>query len=207
MDSEPRKADLFGGAITANLPSGFGDVSTIRQVPDHQEVYLAVNGFASIVVEITERVTQPPTDQEALTYHFNEIVTSGDESKIWESSAVQLEHLPPMTPAWTLIARTKPAVPPTTPMVPTSTTILLTLIRLVSKSTDLVITINLPNIPAESDTEVVSVASFTLSGEESRESVDFENGHFSSFVEEGMKVRDEILRTLRIEDWSLFGEE
>lgn len=207
MGSQFRKTDLFGGAITANLPSGFADVSTIRQVPDHQEVYLAANGFASIIFDITERVTEPQTDQEALGYHFNDIVTPGDESKIWESSAVQLDHFPSMTPACTLIASTKPAVPPTTPMAPTSTTILLTLIRLVSKSTDLVITINLPHLPAEVDAVDGTIASGTLSGGENRESVDFENRHFGSFVEEGMKVRDEVLRTLRIENWSLFGEE
>jgi len=31
---------LFGGAITIELPAGFEDVSALRQVPDHQEVFL-----------------------------------------------------------------------------------------------------------------------------------------------------------------------
>jgi hypothetical protein len=31
---------LFGGAITIELPAGFEDVSALRQVPDHQEVFM-----------------------------------------------------------------------------------------------------------------------------------------------------------------------
>jgi hypothetical protein len=30
--------DLFGGAITAQFPQRFGDISDVRPVPDHQEV-------------------------------------------------------------------------------------------------------------------------------------------------------------------------
>ena len=37
--------------------------------------------------------------------------------------------------------------------------------------------------------------------------VDFENGDFGPFVEDGMRIRDEVLRTLTIHDWSLFGAE
>ena len=89
-------------------------------------------------------------------------------------------------------------------MAPTRTTILMTLVRLVSKSTDLVITINLPYIESQTDTSTPSGASGPLAGQERREDVDFEQGRFGNWVEEGMKVRDEVHRSLEINDWSLF---
>ena len=56
------------------------------------------------------------------------------------------------------------------------------------------------------DTEHATVASGRLL-EENRELVDFEHGRFGSLVEEWIEVRNEVLRTLHIEDWGLFGEE
>lgn len=90
---------LFGGAITVDLPTGFGDVrssnipsttttyvyqtnvshSSIRQVPDHQEVYLDSSGFTSIIFDITERVENVATDEEALKFHFDDIVSGSAE--------------------------------------------------------------------------------------------------------------------------------
>ena len=88
---------LFGGAITVDLPTGFGDVrssisralplvyqtnvshSSIRQVPDHQEVYLDSSGFTSIIFDIAERVENVATDEEALKFHFDDIVSGSAE--------------------------------------------------------------------------------------------------------------------------------
>jgi len=50
--------DLFGGAITADLPTTFADVSDIRQVHDHQEVWLDRDGFTSVAIDILERVQE-----------------------------------------------------------------------------------------------------------------------------------------------------
>ncbi len=100
---------LFGGAITASLPSTYADVrsatnstmkethlthdSEIRQVPDNQEVYLDTNGFASIVVDILERVEKP--DTEALQYHLHDIVEEdAGETKVWSTAEAHLAKLP-----------------------------------------------------------------------------------------------------------------
>lgn len=37
-DAAWKAVDLFGGAITAQFPQCFGDISDVRPVPDHQEV-------------------------------------------------------------------------------------------------------------------------------------------------------------------------
>ena len=51
---------LFGGAITINLPSSFKDVSEMRPVPDHQEIFCDTSSDHSLSVEIVEM--GPPDD-------------------------------------------------------------------------------------------------------------------------------------------------
>ena len=75
--------------------------SNIRQVPDHQELFLLRTGFSSLTFDIFERVTdqtvdQEPmvhfsdisddVDQEALVYHFTDIVDETDLYEIWSMS-------------------------------------------------------------------------------------------------------------------------
>ena len=45
---------LFGGAISLRLPASFEDVSLVRQVPDHQEVYVDRLSERSLIVEIVQ---------------------------------------------------------------------------------------------------------------------------------------------------------
>jgi len=110
-----RSTPLFGGALIVDLPSTFADVryihyppftnrltnksSTIRQVPDHQEVYLDKDGFTSIIFDITERVGLPgsgaATDGAAMTTHLEDIVDSDtDTVKVWSTSATLFSKLP-----------------------------------------------------------------------------------------------------------------
>jgi len=111
-----RSTPLFGGALIVDLPSTFADVryiisssplaakltctkSTIRQVPDHQEVYLDKDGFTSIIFDITERVglpgSGPATDGAAMTTHLEDIVDSDtDTVKVWSTSNTQFSKLP-----------------------------------------------------------------------------------------------------------------
>jgi len=115
-----RSTPLFGGALIVDLPSTFADVryiapsttphhlpnkletntlSTIRQVPDHQEVYLDKDGFTSIIFDITERVGQPGSgpaiDGAALTTHLEDIVDSDtDTVKVWSTSRTKFSKLP-----------------------------------------------------------------------------------------------------------------
>lgn len=85
--------DLFGGALNAALPSTFADVSDIRQVPDHQEVWLDKDGFTSIIFEILERVEM--SDPEALKYHLQDLVEEdAGETRVWTSGEVYFRMLP-----------------------------------------------------------------------------------------------------------------
>lgn len=51
-----------------------------------------------MIVEIAERVSDPPTDQEALKFHFEDIVDEHDTSRVWHTDVAQLVHLPYVYP-------------------------------------------------------------------------------------------------------------
>ena len=99
-----KNVELYGGAITVELPAAYGDArfafcshsapattsltkySQIREMPDHQELYLDENGYSGVIFEILEYV-EKPTDAEALQYHFADLVDgTGDETNMLEQS-------------------------------------------------------------------------------------------------------------------------
>ena len=43
---------LFGGAISMSVPMGWTDVSTIRQVPDSQEVFMHPENKCTLILEV-----------------------------------------------------------------------------------------------------------------------------------------------------------
>lgn len=67
--------------------------SNIREVPDHQEVYLDSEGFTSIIFEILEWVDKP--DKEALIYHLEDVV-EGDasETRVITTTDTRFSKLP-----------------------------------------------------------------------------------------------------------------
>lgn len=66
--------------------------SQIREVPDHQEVYLDTNGYSSIVVEILE-YQEKGSDEEALQYHFADLIDEEDSTNILEQGRAVMEKL------------------------------------------------------------------------------------------------------------------
>lgn len=66
--------------------------SQIREVPDHQEVYLDTNGYSSIVVEILE-YQEKGSDEEALQYHFADLIDEEDSTNILEQGRAVMAKL------------------------------------------------------------------------------------------------------------------
>ncbi|KAL2865572.1 Ran GTPase-binding protein MOG1 [Aspergillus lucknowensis] len=54
----PTSKDLYGGAIKAVIPRGWLDASDLRQVPDHQELFLSPTTLSHLIFEINERVSK-----------------------------------------------------------------------------------------------------------------------------------------------------
>lgn len=103
MASRCTKRDLYGGAITVSLPTDSIDASDLRQIPDHQEVFLRPKTLTSIIFEINEyqssdTITAPDTsttnagvtnltpgdtsvpasDAAAATYHIRDVIQPPD---------------------------------------------------------------------------------------------------------------------------------
>ncbi|KAL4934023.1 Ran GTPase-binding protein MOG1 [Aspergillus undulatus] len=49
---------LYGGAIKAIIPEGWLDASDLRQIPDHQELFLSPSTLSNFIFEINERVSE-----------------------------------------------------------------------------------------------------------------------------------------------------
>ncbi|PYH70735.1 Ran GTPase-binding protein MOG1 [Aspergillus vadensis CBS 113365] len=57
---------LYGGAIKGLIPKGWLDASNLRQIPDHQELYLSPTTLSTLIYEINEYVPDS-TSQETLS--------------------------------------------------------------------------------------------------------------------------------------------
>jgi hypothetical protein len=196
---------LFGGAITVDLPAYYLDASTIRPVPDNQEVFVRADnsaGQTSIIFDLLEYVepsnnnnstastasttSHTPsiedTDQAALDTHLADIITTsttGEDDAVQvlqRSPNISLPRLPSGVRALALSARVRP-VRGAVGVVG----MLVTLVRLKKQATDLLVTVNVPGLVG--------------GGEESER--------------EGMvaavRITERICASLDIKDWGLFG--
>lgn len=177
---------LYGGAITLDIPSTFADASQIRQIPDHQEVYLDAAGYASIVVEILEYVEQG-SDEAALQFHFGEVVEgTGDATTVLEQRVEGMRGMP-NHPIHTLTFLQTPQPPNPNPRrkVPDFTYIHLLLLRLKEQATDIMVTINIPHYAGEYE-------------KPERE------GAETALMRESRVVRERVLESFEIREWGLF---
>lgn len=188
---------LFGGAIVADLPSNFDDVSKIREVPDNQEVWIDQDGFTSIIFDITERVgssgSGPEIDGRAMTTHLEDMVGSDiDTVKIWNTAETEFTRLESGIPAYTLISTQTPKAQQArdSSSAPDFTAIILTLLRLEKNKTDILITINVPHIKGEYD----------------EEDVDLELGRQGKLIGNAVEYSARIWSSFNIKDWGLFGD-
>jgi hypothetical protein len=69
-----RERQLFGGAITCEVPSDWRDVSDVRQVPDHQEVYQDFSSArdACLIIEILGQ--EDGIEGEPAKFFFDDLV-------------------------------------------------------------------------------------------------------------------------------------
>ncbi|GIZ47659.1 hypothetical protein CKM354_001074400 [Cercospora kikuchii] len=190
-----KPVDLFGGAITAEIPIGWEDVSQIRQVPDTQEVFLHTEGFSSMVFDILERVENASNDDvEALKFHLSDIIDSEPDaaaSTVLETASEFGLGKMPGTKCLSLVAR----VPAGEKMRGRANepkggvVVFVILVRLERVETDFVVSVNLPVM---------------------REGAVGEGGdvkEVEGLLDVGRKVRERVVGSLQVKDWGLFGEE
>ncbi|KAL8248498.1 hypothetical protein R6Q59_005366 [Mikania micrantha] len=81
MERFPQR-QLFGGAISTTFPLRFQDVSDIRQVPDHQEVFVDPARDESLIIELLE-MKHDLADNGSATWFLQDLATEqGAEGNI-----------------------------------------------------------------------------------------------------------------------------
>ncbi len=85
--------DLYGGAIAVQIPKDYIDVSDLRQVPDHQEVFLSPKTLTSVTFEINQYV-EKQNDNVAVRFHFEDVISDSDRvaQKLDEPSKVTMSN-------------------------------------------------------------------------------------------------------------------
>ncbi|KAJ2512715.1 hypothetical protein GGI11_003098 [Coemansia sp. RSA 2049] len=90
-----RSQQLYGGAMSMAVPAGMEDVSAVREIPDHQEVFANSMTDQSIIVEILETAAEHHEERSALVHHFNELARANDAEEpaaIGRTEQLQLPH-------------------------------------------------------------------------------------------------------------------
>ncbi|KAK6533620.1 multicopy suppressor of ts gsp1 [Orbilia ellipsospora] len=200
---------LFGGAITSNVPSSWMDMSDIRQVPDNQECFIDIKGLATLIFEINERV-EKENDEEAIKFHLSDIFEDSPY-KVWNSRKLESGEIPglPNVPAYTMLMTT-PFVENrrSTPAHPSQfVALVVVIIRLEDKKTDIVITTNVPHTFEDAAAE----NSLCPPGYET------EKGFADDYVwkpenlgpamKNLLQIVEEGVKNFKIHDWNLFVTE
>ncbi|KAJ2358394.1 hypothetical protein H4S01_006313 [Coemansia sp. RSA 2610] len=166
---------LFGGALSITVPDGFVDISQVRQLPDHQEVFASSTTDQSLIVEILEAVDE----DNPLEYHFAQLAETNDsrESKVWRVARLS---------ATTSVLCGEQLVAKFNERGANRVAVLLALVRVPEHSADVLVSLNAPlSISAESS------SSAALSPDTDVEQLQ------AQFVA--------TVQTLKINDYTLFG--
>eukprot|EP00397_Hematodinium_sp_SG-2012_P043602 GEMP01048499.1.p1 GENE.GEMP01048499.1~~GEMP01048499.1.p1 ORF type:complete len:173 (+),score=39.14 GEMP01048499.1:24-542(+) len=170
--------DLFGGAIRLDIPAEFDDVSVIREVPDHQEVYVHRTTNQSLIVEILDY--EQVSDDAACNHFFQDLVEANAASTAQIVRKVGPLKLEGVTDVVMICEGTQSAAKFGEAHENVVRTYLAA-IRIPQKKTDILVTLNCPE-------QVHSASSDSAAPPSANE--------FDTFVN--------TVLTLRIVDWNLF---
>ncbi|WEW60606.1 hypothetical protein PRK78_006093 [Emydomyces testavorans] len=84
---------LFGGAMTADIPEGFKDMSTVRPVPDNQEVFASSSTDTSIIIELLQRLERDSPAMRAAMSDIPGAQSSSSSSEVDDDALAVLAHI------------------------------------------------------------------------------------------------------------------
>ncbi|OQR85295.1 hypothetical protein ACHHYP_11995 [Achlya hypogyna] len=179
------KRQLYGGALSCDVPSGFADVSEFRQVPDNQEVFAEATTDRCVIIELLQ-MEETVTDAAAAAFYFNEIAdsngcTSTDrqlhQQFTMPATDVPMLQVPAHVAVGTqLVAKYKEAAK-------NVIQVYVCVLRLPQVTTDIVVSVTVP----------VAVNPDSSS-----------RGHIATNVDDGSIFLKDIFRTMTVHDWGLF---
>ncbi|KAA8649797.1 hypothetical protein EYZ11_005387 [Aspergillus tanneri] len=105
--------EFYGSTIKGVIPQGWIDASTLREVPDHQEIFLSATTLSNQIIEINQRVdrdealsatrTQPLStdslpetiDKAAIMYHLHDLCDESDTLEVLvPAQKVPMQEIP-----------------------------------------------------------------------------------------------------------------
>ncbi len=193
-----QRTNLYGGAITAQIPSDLVDASNFRQIPDTQEVYVCrdskyLNQSDALIIDLMERVNVK--DNDALNYHLSEICNlngvNKDDSVILEASECLKANNLPDSYCGLVISGEKAKKWGKEDV---HLVLILAVIRLAEVKTDLLISYNIPFHQLDDVKDLKKLLSGNKANPNKAE----------QRITIGKKVVSKILHTLKVENWSLF---
>jgi hypothetical protein len=206
---------LYGGAIIAKLPEEFKDVSDVRPVPDHQEVFLN-DHEVSIISELLD-LGHDQSDDVVLQYYFHDLANNNESQQtqilherlvVDDTAAAGSHHFMPMIGGshtkMMLIGKqsVKKYRSETSPL--HDVYIIMTLIRLRNVDTDVLLTLNIPSTLLPIRNISSETLEMTLNLDLFLSSTMIEDNTLMTALPELQIYRD-FLQSFHVRDWQLFG--
>jgi hypothetical protein len=222
VESSFHNQPLYGGAIFSKLHDAYMDISNLREVPDHQEVFVDNNSDNSLIVELFDYEANL-TDEAAIEHYFTELATF-NESKLNAiitngnmTEQTFCPSIPAQFPRIALIGKQSASkFKARSGSEVDEFYVILVLIRLANVGTDMLISLNIPRKKAQNST-VIDFEKFEQTlhlnllleseymenmFEKSSSEVEFEGS--ATALYEAIKVFKTFVNSLSIIDWSLF---
>lgn len=186
--------ELYGGALQAEVPDCFVDASKVRVIPDHQEVFTDVDTDQCVIIELLSMATDFGEGEGALlAFHHQELARSNDAAGPGQSEVVSTRSLGPTDlpciPAEAVgyagLLLAKQRVAKFREEARNEVEVYLAVVRLPRVTTDLLVSLSRP----------VHVDSKSSSHETMRA---------GALGPAPMEMFATLLRTLKINNWSLF---
>mmetsp|Transcript_4567 Transcript_4567/g.16069 ORF Transcript_4567/g.16069 Transcript_4567/m.16069 type:complete len:192 (+) Transcript_4567:104-679(+) len=186
--------ELYGGALQAELPECFVDVSKVREVPDHQEVFTDVDTDQCMIVELLSMAADVGQGEDAvLTFHHRELARNNDAAGPGQCKVVSTRRLgpedvpciPQEAISYGGVLLSKQMVAKFREQARNEVEVYLAVLRLPTVTTDLLVSLSRP----------VHVDSNSSSHETMRA---------GALGPEPMQTFTTLLRTLKINNWGLF---
>jgi len=187
------RTQFFGGGLECFLPKSFEDVSAVRDIPDHQEVYVDKETEMSFICELLTYETEVGNDTIA-EYVFDDLASCNEaQDKVIDSqnSLVGTDHLHGAGPCFRCQLNGRQVVTKLSQERNTVADVVqihLMILRLPKIATDILLSLNVPLTHIESTVNALSIA---------------ENAPRDS--EQIRDILHHIMATFKVNDWALFA--
>lgn len=203
---------LYGGALASELPATYADVSTFREVPDHQEVFVDNESEASLIVELFD-YEHDFTDDLIIRHYFDDLAQANEathyvvlQDKIIDGSSGFVSRVSADFTKIVLIGQQSVSKFRTRPdSVVDEVYIVMVLIRLKNVGTDLLISLNVPFNVAQMEEKFPGFDAALLHSSMLLESETCDLFQSIYKAIPAIEVLKRFVNKLEIRDWTLFG--